>query len=116
MNSRSASIKRKVIVWLIAMVIGAAGLMVVWNWGTPWLGAQSTINYWQALGVIILVNLVGSCLIAPFRSAQGYQYRQAWQKKWSAMSSEERQALKNKYRNRCKSHSREKKSNESTNA
>lgn len=64
-NPHNASLPRKVLMFLSGIVIGVLfallfGLLVlaVWNWVIPAVFGGPQLNYWQAVGLLILAKLL----------------------------------------------------------
>jgi hypothetical protein len=85
--------------FISAAVFGAGALvMFLWNAILPSLLHVSEIMYWQALGLLVLCRL----LFGSFRfGGRGYHYGGGWREKYKNMTEEEREALKNKWKERC---------------
>lgn len=66
----------KTIVYIIAILVIAAFflegyvLMLLWNWIAPlFWSAAPELTFWQCIGIIILINLIGSII----RNALGFK-------------------------------------------
>jgi hypothetical protein len=47
---------------LIFGAIGAAILMILWNWIMPYLFGLPEINFWMAWGILALLGVIGNTL------------------------------------------------------
>ena len=91
-------------VWRVGLpvlfVIGAAVLgwvvMMLWNAVVPvvFLGGR-VIDYWHALGLLILSRI----LFGGFRGRGGWRRRR--RRRWEALSTEEREQLRQSFAERC---------------
>jgi hypothetical protein len=104
---------------IIALVVlGVLSLiaMYLWNWLVPTLFAGPTITYWQTLGLLVLSRLLlgGLRPRGPFGHGHhrhrhfghgpfGHRMHGA---KWSCMSRDERQAMREKMREELRDHLR----------
>jgi hypothetical protein len=66
----------KTMVYIIAILVIAAFflegyvLMLLWNWIAPlFWSAAPELTFWQCIGIIILINLIGSII----RNALGFK-------------------------------------------
>jgi hypothetical protein len=83
----------------LALVFGAI-VMFLWNAILPDLIGVHRINYWQAIGLLLLCRI----LFGNFRRGggpPGMMRGGAWREKWMQMSDEERQKLKEDWKNKC---------------
>ena len=96
---------------LVALAALAFGwiLMLLWNWLVPALFHGPVINFWQAIGILILSKMLfGGC---GFRGkggrccGSGYSKHGYWRNKFSEkmanMTPEEREKFKQEYANKC---------------
>src|ERR1700741_3043838 len=65
----------------------------------------STVTFWQALGILVLSKILFGGFKGGWRGGRGGHWRKEWQEKWEAkmqgMSPEEREKIKQEWRNRC---------------
>jgi len=93
--------KRKIPFIILFIIAGVALfgwiVMLLWNALLPGILGVSVINFWQALGILLLSKI----LFGGFRGGAGWKGRQHmkkhWQQKWEGMSEEERV----KFKERC---------------
>lgn len=91
------------------LFVGLAGLavMALWNALLPAILGVTTISFWQALGLLLLSRIL-------FGGPRGYGFgrrgfggpnRAEWKRKmaqrWQRMTPEQREQLKQQWRNRC---------------
>lgn len=85
---------------LIAAAVLAMGaaVMLLWNAVLPDIAPVSRINYWQALGLFVLCRLLfGGFRFGPRGGGHPFGNRH-FREKWRNMSDEEREALKERWR------------------
>ena len=84
----------------IAALIFLLGFVVMslWNWLLPGLFGFKVITFWQAIGIFILAKL----LFGGFRSCHHASHKRDKMKYWH-MTNEEREKLREEWRNRCSS-------------
>ena len=81
---------------LIAIATFSIVILLLWNWLMPTIFGVSVINFWQALGLLILTRILfGSLGFAKKMGMMHGMYHHAKEnplrKKWRGMSSEQRQ-------------------------
>ena len=81
-------------VWIFGEVV-----MHLWNWLLPPLFGWLLITFWQALGLLILCRI----LFGGFggRGHDGRGSRRMSARRWERMTLEEREAFREKMKNRC---------------
>ena len=94
------SIVVKVIVFatLFITVFGFV-VMRLWNWLMPTLFGWHLINFWQAVGILVLSKI----LFGGFHGHPGRdrQWRRGMMERWEKMTPEEREKLLQSFRGRC---------------
>jgi len=85
---------------LMALVLGAL-VMWLWNAILPELLNVKAINYWQAVGLVVLCKILFGNFRPP--AGQGPQYfgKPDWRKKWMGMNDAEKEKFKEEWRKRC---------------
>ena len=82
-------------IFLIGWVV-----MLLWNAILPELIHVSPINYWQSIGLLVLCKILFGGLHS------GGHKKKMWKKemeeKWQHLTPEERENLKQEWRNRCR--------------
>ena len=85
---------------LLAVSIFGLVTMFLWNWLVPVLFNGPIISFWQALGLLVLSKLLfwGAGAKGSHWRSHGYQnhWKNKFYNKFSSMTPEERQALKEK--------------------
>jgi hypothetical protein len=76
-------------------------VMALWNWLVPAVIGGKVIDFWQALGLLVLSRIL-------FGFRVGFGYRGHWRgrmaERWARMSPEEREKFSEGMRARCGSH------------
>lgn len=101
--------KRKGMFFLLALpaffLLMGWVVMLLWNSTLASIAPVQTINYWQAIGLLILSRI----LFGGFRfggprggGGGGHPKAQQWREKWINMSEEERERFKSEWKKRCK--------------
>jgi hypothetical protein len=74
-------------------------VMRLWNWLMPAVFGWHVINYWQALGLLILSKI----LFGGFRGGphRHWRWRRGMMERWEKMTPEEREKFRNSMRGRC---------------
>lgn len=99
---------RKGFFFMLAMagsgLLLAAAVMFLWNAILPDVLGAARLNYWQALGLLVLCRLLfggrGGGFYGPGRHRPGGKPH--WREKWMSMSEEERAKFKEAWKDRCK--------------
>ena len=83
---------------LFATVFGFV-VMSLWNWLMPALFGWHLINFWQAVGVLVLSKI----LFGGFRGHPGRHlyWRRRIMERWEQMTPEEREKFRQGMRGRC---------------
>lgn len=90
---------------LLALVIaGALGYVVMLLWNQVLavvISGVSLIGFWQALGLLLLSKILfggfsGRC------GGKGGHWKNEMKEKWQGMTPEEREKIKQEWRNRCR--------------
>ncbi len=71
----------------------------LWNWLTPTLFGWHVINFWQAVGLLVLSKI----LFGGFRGGPGRHmyWRRRMMERWQQMTPEEREKFRQAMRSRC---------------
>lgn len=105
MRNRKFSKGRKFIflIPVVAAIAAALGyvVMFLWNWILPEVVHAGRLNFWKALGLLVLCRL----LFGNFNKGGGnIRFREKAREmraKWEGMNEEERIKFKEEYRRRC---------------
>ena len=83
------------------LVLGG-GVMLLWNAILPEVVGAKAINFWQAIGLLLLARILfGGFRMGSFRGkSRGYKGGY-WRKKWMNMSEEDRTKFKDKWKEYC---------------
>lgn len=85
---------------LFVFVLGTV-VMFLWNAILPDLVGVKPIQFWQAIGLLILSRI----LFGGFKFGSGakkhHARRRQWKEKWTNMSEEERAAFKERWKKKC---------------
>ncbi len=89
---------------LVGLAFGALlgyVVMLLWNAILPEVTGVKPLNFWQAVGLLILSRILfGSFRFGGRGGHPGYAKKKYWKEKWMNMSEEEREAFKNKWKER----------------
>ena len=88
----------------MVLAIAAMGLlslvvMSLWNWLVPSLFQGPAVQYWQAVGLLLLSRI----LFGGLRGRGGWHghWRQRlWRERWASMTPEERERLRERFQHR----------------
>lgn len=106
MMNRKFSKGKKFIFFLpvVALIATALGyiVMYLWNWILPEVTHAGRLNFWQALGLLVLCRL----LFGNFNKGGGGSNRfrekaMGMRSKWQNMNEEQRIKFKEEYKRRC---------------
>jgi hypothetical protein len=88
-----------VLVAAAAMLVFGFVVMSLWNWLMPALFGWRLINFWQALGLLVLSRI----LFGGFRGRPGghLYWRRRMMERWEQMTPEEREKFREGMRRRC---------------
>ena len=95
--------KKKYFFWfLIPLLFGVIGLLVMllWNALLPELFPVKQINYWQALGLLLLGRLLSGNMGGSSHRKPFSRFSQHHREKWMNMSEEEKIKVKEEWRKR----------------
>jgi hypothetical protein len=83
---------------LVAAALFAFVVQHLWNWLIPAIVGWHAINFWQALGILVLCKI----LFGGFRGRGGGMYwRHRMGERWEKMTPEEREKFGRAMRGRC---------------
>ena len=93
-----------IVVAAVAVLFFGLVTWLLWNWLVPILFGGPALSYWQAFGLLLLTKILFFGIGGRNRCAEGYNSQRDWKhrfsEKMSAMTPEEREALKQKMRNK----------------
>ena len=90
-KNRVARILKFVAIGIVALTVFGFAVMALWNWLTPTLFGWHAINFWQALGLVLLSKI----LFGGFRGPGGrMHWRRRMTERWEEMTPEEREKFR----------------------
>jgi hypothetical protein len=86
---------------LILIVLGGLGLVVqlLWNALVPVLFHGPVLQYWQAVGLLVLSRILFGGL--RMHGRHGHWRGRHWRQRWEQLSPEERAQLRERFAGRC---------------
>ncbi len=89
--------------FMLMMVFIISGIvMLLWNAIIPDITGWKMINYWQAVGLLLLCKILCGGFGGPIKHAGRSRFMSGmFREKFANASPEEREALKREWRNRC---------------
>ena len=84
---------------ITAVVVFGFIVMSLWNWLAPAVFGARTIDFWQALGILILSKI----LFGGFRGGRGFggHWSRRMRERWEEMTPEEREKFRQGMAARC---------------
>jgi Ca2+/H+ antiporter, TMEM165/GDT1 family len=81
------------------VIVFGFGVMHLWNWLMPALFGFHLINFWQAMGILVLSRI----LFGGFHGRRGgrMHWRNRMRERWGHMTPEEREKFGHFMRDRC---------------
>ncbi len=96
---------RKVAMFLLfvplALLAFGSIVMLLWNAILPAVIHVSTINFWQALGILLLSKILFGGFKGGWGGGRRHQWKDQMERKLSNMTPEEKEKFKQEWRNRC---------------
>ncbi|MCW3087741.1 MAG: hypothetical protein JWQ78_1127 [Sediminibacterium sp.] len=96
---------KKIIGFIILAIMMTALLgwvvMSLWNNILAVVLPVSVISFWQALGILVLSKILFGGFHGGWRGGGGH-WKKEMREKWQTMSPEEREKIKQEWRNRCR--------------
>lgn len=87
---------------LLFIFIGGEIVLHLWNWLLPPLFGWRLINFWQALGILVLCRILfGGLGRGGYRSGMRGRMRERMAERWDRMTPEERERFRQGMRGRC---------------
>ena len=88
-----------VLLGMLAAAVFSFVVMSLWNWLMPALFGWHLINFWQAVGILVLSKI----LFGGFRGHPGRHlyWRRRMMERWEQMTPEEREKFRQGMRGRC---------------
>ena len=90
----------------LLVVVGIAAfsyvVMTLWNWLIPGIMGWKAIDFWQALGLLVLTRLLfGFRGFGHWHHHGHHRWKQRMRERWMAMTPEEREKFREGMRARC---------------
>ena len=90
---------RFAVIAVVAITVFSFVVMNLWNWLVPSVIGWHSINFWQALGLLVLSKILfGGFRGGPWR---GMHWRHRMMERWQQMTPEEREKFREGVRGRC---------------
>ena len=77
----------------------SVAVMLLWNSLVPELFRGPRLEYWQALGLLLLSRILFGGLRG--RGWHGHWRQRMWRERWESMTPEERERLREQFQRRC---------------
>lgn len=99
-SRRAVKILKIATIGITAIVIFGFIVMTLWNWLAPPVFGWHTINFWQALGILVLSKI----LFGGFRGRPGFRghWRRRMWDRWEQMTPEEREKFRQGMAGHCR--------------
>jgi len=85
----------------LALFAFGSVVMLLWNAILPAVIHVSTINFWQALGILTLSKILFGGFKGGWGSRRTYQWKDEMRKKISTMTPDEKEKFQQHWKNRC---------------
>ena len=90
----------KYLFWFLVLVaIITMAVMLLWNWLIPELFNGKMINYWQAMGLLVLVRL-----LTGLGRSSTYHFTNKFRHGWHTLPEGEKERLRQKFKDRWCGH------------
>jgi len=86
---------------IAAALVMAAVVMLLWNAIIPGLTGWALLTYPKALGLLVLCRILFGGFRGGRHSGPSWGGGSGWRARWKHMSEEERNALRERWRERC---------------
>jgi len=88
---KAVKISGHIALGIIAIAVFGVVVMLLWNWLLPSIFGIAAINFWQALGILILSKILfGGFGFGRHNFRRNYEHRNRIRERWMKMSEEER--------------------------
>lgn len=88
------------VVVALAFVLFGYVTMYLWNWLMPYLFHLPTIDFYMAIGLVVLSKILFGGM--HMRGGRHWGYRKYWKAKWASMTPEEREKFKTEFAQKCR--------------
>lgn len=85
---------------VVSIAVLSFVVMSLWNWLIPTLFRGAQLEYWQAVGLLLLSRI----LFGGLRGRGGWHghwRERMWRERWASLTPEERERLREKLQGRC---------------
>ncbi len=87
---------------ILAVALFSYVVMILWNHTIAQLMPVSAISFWQAAGLLLLCKILFGGFSGGWGRNRGGHWKREMDEKWQGLSPEEREKLKQEWRNRCR--------------
>jgi hypothetical protein len=89
---------------ILAVALLGYTVMFLWNHVLVTVISVSVINFWQAMGILVLSKILFGGFNSRSRcsNCKSGHWKNEMKEKWQGMSEEERDKIKEEWRNRCR--------------
>lgn len=101
MRNRVGKVVAMIVAGILFVIIGGQIVLHLWNWLLPPLFGWHIINFWQALGLLVLCRILFGRLGGGRHFSRG-NFRQRMRDRWGNMTPEERERFRQGMRDRCR--------------
>lgn len=91
-----------IILVIVMMALLGWVVMCLWNNVLAAVLPVSVVTFWQALGILLLSKILFGGFHGRWGSHRGGRWGKEMQEKWHGMTPEEREKIKQEWRNRCR--------------
>ena len=98
-RNRAAHIAKIVVMVLIFITVFTWVVMALWNWLVPPIIGWKSIDYWQAMGILVLSKILFG--FGRFGGGGHWHWRARMAERWERMTPEEREKFREGMRQRC---------------
>jgi len=88
------------VVLALAFVVFGYVTMYLWNWLMPYLFHLPTIDFYMAIGLVLLSKILFGGM--RMRGGRHWGYRKYWKAKMAGMTPEEREKFKMEFAQKCR--------------
>jgi hypothetical protein len=106
---RNWIVRGLLIALVVAFVVAAASFIVMelWNWLVPAVFGWKAIDFWQALGLLVLSRILFGLRAGFFGHRGHWHWRGRMSERWARMTPEEREKFREGMLARCGHHAKD---------
>lgn len=86
---------------IVLLALLAYVVMLLWNNVVTGIFSVVAISYWQSLGLLVLCKILFGGIKGGWGRHRGAHWKKEMAEKWHNMTPEERDKIKEEWRNRC---------------